>query len=153
MSAADEGEGSFVSETIEAGTASKRGAALSTLRLPELQALAAELGMSGASGMRKGELVTAIRERRAGGKPAESAGSSAQAGSTEAPAAPRRSTSRATTVSATDAGEANDGAHADGAHADGAATDAGRKSRSARAATTDSGSVSSAQDTGEARRG
>ena len=148
MSAADEGEGSFVSETIEAGTASKRGAALSTLRLPELQALAAELGMSGASGMRKGELVTAIRERRAGGKPAESAGSSAQAGSTEAPAVPRRSTSRATTVSATDAGEANDGAHADGA-----ATDAGRKSRSARAATTDSGSASSAQDTGEARRG
>jgi transcription termination factor Rho len=33
---------------------------LSSLRLPELQALAAELGLSGASKLRKGELVTAI---------------------------------------------------------------------------------------------
>jgi transcription termination factor Rho len=33
---------------------------LSTLRLPELQALAAELGLSGASKLRKGELVNAI---------------------------------------------------------------------------------------------
>jgi transcription termination factor Rho len=35
---------------------------LSKLRLPELQALAAELGMSGASKFRKGELVDAISE-------------------------------------------------------------------------------------------
>ncbi|GAB3606906.1 transcription termination factor Rho [Conyzicola nivalis] len=35
---------------------------LSTLRLPELQALAAELGLSGASKLRKGELVNAINE-------------------------------------------------------------------------------------------
>jgi transcription termination factor Rho len=35
---------------------------LSTLRLPELQALAAELGLSGASKLRKGELVNAINQ-------------------------------------------------------------------------------------------
>jgi transcription termination factor Rho len=35
---------------------------LSALRLPELQALAAELGLSGASKLRKGELVNAINE-------------------------------------------------------------------------------------------
>ena len=37
-------------------------APLSTLRLPELQALAAQLGISGTSKLRKGELVTAITE-------------------------------------------------------------------------------------------
>jgi transcription termination factor Rho len=53
-----------VSETIQAAR-SKTGA-LSTMRLPELQALAAEIGLPGAAGMRKPELVAAIRERRGG---------------------------------------------------------------------------------------
>ncbi|MBX9246446.1 Rho termination factor N-terminal domain-containing protein, partial [Actinotalea ferrariae] len=73
-----------MSETIEAvddaaaagtGRSTSRGAALSTLRLPELQALAAELGVPKTSAMRKSDLVTAIRERRSGGaatqRPAE----------------------------------------------------------------------------------
>jgi len=63
-----------VSDTIEAVSAApgaadstSRSGALSTLRLPELQALAAELGVPRTSAMRKGDLVTAIREVRAGG--------------------------------------------------------------------------------------
>ena len=36
--------------------------ALAKLRLPELQALAAQLGLSGSSKLRKGELVDAISE-------------------------------------------------------------------------------------------
>ncbi len=86
---ADEGEGSFVSETIEAATdtagdaaagrgGTTRSGALSTLRLPELQALAAELGVPRTSTMRKGDLVTAIREHRAGS--ADSSGSRGAAG-------------------------------------------------------------------------
>lgn len=60
-----------MTDTIDAasgaGGAAGRAAALSALRLPELQALAAELGVKGTSGMRKSDLVEAIKERRAGG--------------------------------------------------------------------------------------
>ncbi|WP_102143669.1 transcription termination factor Rho [Mycobacterium hubeiense] len=41
-----------------------RSGSLSTMVLPELRALAKEIGVEGASGMRKSELVAAIRERR-----------------------------------------------------------------------------------------
>lgn len=65
-----------MTETIEAAhqrqdapaASAPRSGALSTLRLPELQALAAELGVTGTKGMRKSDLVSAIRERREGGK-------------------------------------------------------------------------------------
>ena len=41
-----------------------RAASLNTLVLPELRALAKEIGVEGASGMRKSDLIAAIRERR-----------------------------------------------------------------------------------------
>src|SRR6478609_8876506 len=68
----DEGEGSFVTDTIEpavssASGGSARGGAVSAMRMPELQALAAELGVTGTSRMRKSDLVDAIQAKRSGG--------------------------------------------------------------------------------------
>src|SRR5450756_1095877 len=65
----------FVTETIHAATSDAsaeprsiaRSGALTSLRLPELQTLAADLGVAGTSGMRKSDLVDAIKERRSGG--------------------------------------------------------------------------------------
>ncbi len=48
-----------------------RGSGLSTMLLPELKALGAELGIPGAATMKKAELVGAIRTVRAAGVPAE----------------------------------------------------------------------------------
>lgn len=59
--------------TADAARGTGRSGALSTLRLPELQALAAELGVPRTSAMRKSDLVTAIRERRASGTGAPAA--------------------------------------------------------------------------------
>lgn len=58
-----------------------RSGSLSTMVLPELRALAKEIGVEGASGMRKGELVAAIRERRgeSNGRGQSSAGGEAPA--------------------------------------------------------------------------
>jgi transcription termination factor Rho len=52
-----------------------RPASLSTMVLPELRALAKQIGVDGASGMRKSELVAAIRERQgdSNGRPRERA--------------------------------------------------------------------------------
>jgi transcription termination factor Rho len=47
------------------GTRSERGGSLTGMVLPDLRALANEVGVKGASGMRKSELIAAIRERRA----------------------------------------------------------------------------------------
>ncbi|HAM26943.1 MAG TPA: transcription termination factor Rho, partial [Microbacteriaceae bacterium] len=58
---------------------------LSSLRLPELHALAAELGMSGASKLRKGELVDAITEIQNTSKTTTDA---ADAGTQDASSAP-----------------------------------------------------------------
>ena len=71
--------------------------ALAKLRLPELQALAAQLGLSGSSKLRKGELVDAISEIQ---KTAESAAPVA-----DAPVVKKRASRRAST-SIVDAGAA-----------------------------------------------
>ncbi|KGM13783.1 transcription termination factor Rho [Cellulomonas bogoriensis] len=73
--------------------AASRGAALSGLRLPELQALAAEIGITGTSGMRKADLVAAIKERRGSGTSAgsRSAGQAPAAKQTATPAEETRS--------------------------------------------------------------
>ncbi|WP_264029890.1 transcription termination factor Rho [Cellulosimicrobium sp. SH8] len=79
-----------MTDTIDTATSSATGSAaaggnartgaLSTLRLPELQALASQLGVKGTSKMRKGDLVDVIRAR------------TGEQGASERPAAPRRDT-------------------------------------------------------------
>jgi transcription termination factor Rho len=62
--------------TITATATRRRrgGTGLSAMLLPELQSLAASLGISGTARMRKGELITAITERQNGvGRAAEAA--------------------------------------------------------------------------------
>lgn len=65
------------------GSARRRGNGLSGMLLPELQRLAAELGISGTGRMRKGDLVAAISARQVGG--------SAPAGAAETPSNGRSS--------------------------------------------------------------
>ncbi|QTE28761.1 transcription termination factor Rho [Pengzhenrongella sicca] len=58
---------SAVSSASGAAGGTARSAAVSAMRLPELQALAAQLGVPGTSKMRKSDLVDAIKSRRNGG--------------------------------------------------------------------------------------
>jgi transcription termination factor Rho len=51
----------------QAGRSRRRGSGLSGMLLPELQQLAAQLGIAGTARMRKGELVAAISARQNGG--------------------------------------------------------------------------------------
>ncbi|NUT07112.1 MAG: transcription termination factor Rho, partial [Hamadaea sp.] len=59
---------STVADDASAGTARRRrsGSGLTAMLLPELQSMAASLGISGTARMRKGELISAIQERQAG---------------------------------------------------------------------------------------
>jgi transcription termination factor Rho len=72
-------------------SASSAPADLPALRLPELQAIAAELGIAGASKLRKGDLVNAIIERRGG---ATADATAADARVAETPAQPEASASQ-----------------------------------------------------------
>ena len=89
---------SGVSDVADDGTitatATKRrrgGTGLSAMLLPELQSLAASLGISGTARMRKGELITAITERQNGG------GRAAEAAPAERPTRTRATTNGAPT--------------------------------------------------------
>ena len=78
-----------MTETTAAARAKGRGDNLSSMLLPELKALAGQLGISGSSAMRKGDLVTAIGDRqgRSESAPAASAPAAAQAGRSRPPRA------------------------------------------------------------------
>jgi transcription termination factor Rho len=71
----------------------RRGTGLTGMVLSELQAMAAQLGISGTAKMRKSQLIDAIRERQGGGSGAEAAparGASEAAQGTESADVSRR---------------------------------------------------------------
>ena len=73
-----------VADDATAGTARRRrsGSGLTAMLLPELQSMAASLGISGTARMRKGELISAITEKQQGGAPRPRAEVAATAGNT-----------------------------------------------------------------------
>ena len=83
------------SPTSSAGSDGSAGGSLATMVLPELRALATSVGVKGTSGMRKNDLISAIRETQNGGgggsrtpaatTPTADAAPRADAESTEAP--------------------------------------------------------------------
>ncbi|WP_138998151.1 transcription termination factor Rho [Rhodococcus zopfii] len=73
------------SQTSSPRAAGRRGAGLSGMVLAELRTLASELGIKGTSGMRKGDLIAAIKDRQGGGASSASAAASKKAASDEEP--------------------------------------------------------------------
>ncbi|MFI6869890.1 transcription termination factor Rho [Nocardia sp. NPDC050406] len=67
----DSGQISKMSEQTDVARSGLTG-----MLLPQLRALAGELGIRGTSGMRKGDLIAAIKENQSGGAKATAAGSS-----------------------------------------------------------------------------
>ncbi|MGZ4649067.1 MAG: transcription termination factor Rho [Kineosporiaceae bacterium] len=73
-----------------------RAGSLSSLRLPELQAVAAQLGISGTARMRKSDLIAAITARQNGGADSGSAPGAAPSAAPEAASAPSSAATAAT---------------------------------------------------------
>ena len=73
-----------MTDTINLPAVSGRGGALSSFRLPELQAIASEMGIKGTAKMRKSDLVSAIRDGRGSSDAATRAAAPAQAAPAQA---------------------------------------------------------------------
>ncbi len=99
-------ETTAVAQDAPKSDSGKKSGGLSTMLLPELKKLAGSMGISGASGMRKGELVSAIKAKQSGGSAAGASekASSASAGS-DKPATAQ--VDRTDSGSSNDAGEGN----------------------------------------------
>ncbi|MBP2476765.1 transcription termination factor Rho [Crossiella equi] len=124
------------------GTATKRRGGLSGMVLAELRQLAGELGIGNTSGMRKGDLIAAIKERQGGSAPRAEAAKPAKAESgqlalgTESAPAPKAEKAVESAPSAPAAAPAAE-TSADAGDAGG---DNARRNRRRRAATRPAGS-------------
>ncbi|WP_082544675.1 MULTISPECIES: transcription termination factor Rho [unclassified Rhodococcus (in: high G+C Gram-positive bacteria)] len=148
---------------------SRRGAGLSGMVLTELRGLASELGIKGVSGMRKGDLVSAIEAKQV---PASAAATeapsraprvsrSAPAATSDAPSAgvsdavaPRDSGADGASAgaSSSDAGTPSaDTSGSDGAASDGANPDGPRRTRNRRGATRRAGAAESTDTAAESQ--
>ena len=94
FTASDAGEAAADSAAVDPGKAARsarggRSGSLTSMLLPDLRALASEVGVKGTSGMRKGDLIAAIKERRgeSNGAPAAAPTAAAPAAAEPAPAA------------------------------------------------------------------
>ncbi len=87
--------------------ARKRPAGLSGMVLAELQGLAGELGISGTTKMRKGQLIEAIKERQAGSSDAGRGDGEGRAAGGTAPRARRERSDRGSRNSSTEKGAAD----------------------------------------------
>ena len=118
--------------------AARRGDGLSGMVLTELRGLAAELGIKGVSGMRKGDLVAAIESKRV---PAPTGGSDRAESPAAEPAAPAATS---TEPAATSSGVSP---VSDGSGSDENASDGGpRRTRNRRGASRRAGAAESATD-------
>jgi transcription termination factor Rho len=96
--AAYEGEGSFVTNTTDSRNGTAVPGNLSSMRLAELQALAAQLGIRGTSKMRKSDLQAAISAGRGEGAASRPATAPAQAPAAEQPVSTTKPVAAATTA-------------------------------------------------------
>ena len=103
------------SSTSSAGSDSSAGSSLATMVLPELRALANSVGVKGTSGMRKNDLISAIRETQngSGGEPSTTTGTTttttdeAPRATVESTGAPRADTDAAAPAANRDESKAN----------------------------------------------
>ncbi|WP_308014363.1 MULTISPECIES: transcription termination factor Rho [unclassified Rhodococcus (in: high G+C Gram-positive bacteria)] len=145
---------------------SRRGAGLSGMVLTELRGLASELGIKGVSGMRKGDLVSAIEAKQVPASaaateapsraprvnrsaPAAATSDAPSAGGSDAVAS-RESGSDGASVGASNTDSAtSDSATSDSAPSDGANPDGPRRTRNRRGATRRAGAAESTDTAGE----
>ncbi|MGO4855870.1 transcription termination factor Rho [Arthrobacter sp. 2MCAF14] len=101
------------SSAAESTAATAKSSGLAGLKLAQLQALASQLGISGGSRMRKGDLVSAISAHRAGATTSKAPTAAKAVAAKAAPAAPEAETSAAPAAASTEA-PAQDGTRARG---------------------------------------
>ncbi|MDQ0209724.1 transcription termination factor Rho [Arthrobacter bambusae] len=101
------------SSAAESTAATAKSSGLAGLKLAQLQALASQLGISGGSRMRKGDLVSAISAHRAGATTSKAPTAAKAVAAKAAPASPEAETPAAPAAASTEAA-AQDGTRARG---------------------------------------